>query len=239
MKKKNTAVEFIDVVKEYVIHHEKPTLVEKFITNKTERYRALNNINLIVNKGERVGIVGRNGAGKTTLLKVIVGVATPTSGTVRTNGKIVSLIDLEAGFHPDLTGEQNIYLNGLLLGMGKKEIREKIDSIIQLADIKQFIDVPFYTYSHGMKMRLSFSVAIHANPDILIFDEILSVGDSYFLAKVRSVLDTFFRQNKTIIIVSHQKEILKSNCKRFILLDQGKIIDDVTNADTNWLNNLS
>lgn len=224
MKNSNITIQLTNVSKKYEIHHEKPTLVEKFVKGKNETFWALKNINLTIKKGEKVGIIGPNGSGKTTLLKIIAGIATPTEGTILTRGKIVSLIGLEAGFHNDLSGYQNIYLNGMLLGMSKQEITNALPSIIDFADIKQFIDAPLFTYSQGMKLRLGFAVAVHANPDILISDEGLSVGDRYFQQKAFSKMQTFFKQGKTIITVTQDMVFMKNYCDRITLLKEGKVI---------------
>lgn len=220
------AVRLTHVTKEYTIHHEKPTLVEKMVNGREEKFFALNDISLTIKKGERIGIIGPNGSGKTTLLKVIAGIATPTGGTVETHGKIVSLIDLEAGFHPDLTGEQNIYLNGMLLGMKNREITDKLDGIIKFADIKQFIDTPLFTYSSGMKLRLGFAIAVHADPDILILDEALSVGDADFQKKSRVKIQEFFHKGKTILVASHMLEYIQTNCHRVFIMKKGTVVGD-------------
>lgn len=217
------AIRLTNVSKRYTIHHEKPTLVEHLINGKNETFWALRNINLTIRKGEKVGIIGPNGSGKTTLLKIIAGITSSTSGKLETNGKIVSLIDLEAGFHPDLTGLQNIYLNGMLLGMNKKEISEKLAEIIKFADIGQFIDVPLFTYSEGMKLRLGFSIAVNADPDILILDENMSAGDENFREKSYAQMQKFFKMGKTIIVVSHWLEYIKKNCKRVFLMQKGSL----------------
>ena len=221
----NLAIRLTNISKRYTIHHEKPTLVEKLV-RRDETFWALRDINLTIKKGERVGIIGHNGSGKTTLLKIIAGITTPTTGTVETRGRIVSLIDLEAGFHPDLTGIQNIFLNGMLLGMKKDEIEHKLDAIIRFADIRQFIDVPLYTYSNGMKLRLGFSIAVHANPDILILDEGMSVGDKAFQEKTKKKLDEFFRKKITLLMVSHHASVLKNICRRFLILSGGSMKND-------------
>jgi len=221
------AIKLVGVTKQYVIHHEKPTLVEKFVKGRDETFTALNNINLTIKKGEKVGIIGPNGSGKTTLLKVIADITTPTSGNIRTQGRIVSLIDLEAGFHPDLSGYQNIYMNGIVMGMKKSEINQKIQSIINFANLKQFIDIPIYMYSEGMKLRLGFSIAIHANPDILILDEALAVGDKEFKIKAEHQMK-FFAKEKTLVFSSHFKTDVKKYCKRIISLQRGKIIEDAS-----------
>lgn len=220
------AIQLTNISKKYEIHHEKPTLVEKFIKGKNETFWALRDLNLTVKKGERVGIIGPNGSGKTTLLKIIAGITAPSSGQVKTRGKIVSLIDLEAGFHEDLTGIQNIYLNGMILGMSNKEIDSKLTRIISFADIKQFIDVPLYTYSSGMKLRLGFAIVMHANPDILILDEGISVGDKDFYKKSLTAIEKFIDKGKTVIIVSHWLDFMKKNCKRIVILKRGQIQAD-------------
>lgn len=224
--KNQVAIKLENVSKKYTIHHEKPTLVERLTRGKDEEFWALKDVNLTIRKRERVGIIGPNGSGKTTLLKIIAGITTPTSGTVETHGKIVSLIDLEAGFHPDLTGEQNIYLNGMFLGMNKCDITNKLDRIIRFADIKQFIDAPLYTYSDGMKLRLGFSIAIHANPDILMLDEGLSVGDVDFQIKSWKIIQEFFRKKKTVLIASHMLEYIQKTCQRVIIMEKGTIAED-------------
>lgn len=224
------AISLNNITKEYVIHHEKPTLVEKFYKTKEEKFWALKNINLSIKKGERVGIIGPNGSGKTTLLKIIAGITTPTKGSASTRGKVVSLIDLEAGFHPDLTGEQNISLNGMLLGMKKVQIQQKLRSIIQFADIGNFIDAPLFTYSDGMKLRLSFAVSAYADPDILILDESFGAGDQDFLKKSQKKMREFYLKKKTIILVSHWLELIHTNCDRVIVFDKGVIVRDGTSA---------
>lgn len=217
------ALQLTNVSKKYEIHHEKPTLVEKFVKGKNETFWALSNINITINKGEKVGIIGSNGSGKTTLLKILAGITAPTSGTVRAQGKIVSLIDLEAGFHDDLTGVQNIFLNGMLLALSKKQIMRSFSSIVSYADIRQFIDAPLFTYSSGMKLRLGFSVAIHADPDILLLDENIAVGDRDFKEKSLRKIQEFVRKGKTVVVVSHWMEFLRQTCSRIIFLKHGQI----------------
>lgn len=219
--KKQVAIELIDIVKTYQVHHEKPTFSEQIIRrHKKETFTALDHLNLTIFKGEKVGIEGRNGAGKTTMLKIIAGITTPDSGKVITNGKVVSLINLEAGFHPELTGEENIFLNGLLLGLSKNEIKKNFKSIVNFADIGSFIDAPLYTYSSGMKLRLGFAIAIHSNPDILLLDEGIIVGDANFQKKVETYINKIFKQEKTILIVSHWREFLEKNCQRIITIQK-------------------
>ncbi len=223
--KKELTIELENVTKVYTIHHQKPTLAEQIIRRRRdEQFTALKNISLQIYAGDKVGIIGSNGSGKTTLLKIITGITAPTSGRLYTKGKIVSLIDLEAGFHPDLSGEENIYLNGLIIGMNRDEIQKNIKKIIAFADIGSFIDAPLYTYSAGMKLRLGFAIAVYADPDILILDENISVGDENFREKSSAKIEEFFKKKKTIIIVSHWIEYLKEHCNKIIFIKQGKII---------------
>jgi len=222
------AIKLTGVSKKYEIHHEKPTLVEKFAKGRNETFWALLDINLTIKKGERVGIIGPNGSGKTTLLKIIAGITIPTSGKLTTNGKIVSLIDLEAGFHMDLTGIQNIYLNGMLLGMNKTEITKKLRSIINFSDIQQFIDVPLYTYSQGMKLKLGFSIAINADPDILILDETIFFGDINFQKRLQKKLRSYFHSDVTVLIVSHWFPYIQKSCKKLLVMNRGKLVANTT-----------
>lgn len=220
---KDIAIKLTGVLKKYIVHHEKPTLVERILNGKTEEFSALKKINLEIRKGERVGLIGPNGSGKTTLLKIITGIAAPTKGDIDTFGRIVSLIDLEAGFHPDLTGIQNIYLNGMLLGMKNGEIKRKLKDIITFAGIGKFIDAQLFTYSQGMKLRLGFAVAVHANPDILILDENISVGDQEFGKLSSAKIQEFLKQGKTVLIASHNLGFIRTSCKRVIWMDKGTI----------------
>lgn len=224
INKSKLLIHLQNVSKTYVLHHEKPTLVENlFNFNNKENFQALNNLNLDIYQGEKIAIIGKNGAGKTTLLKIIAGITAPTLGKVKLKGRLVSLIDLEAGFHPELTGEENLFLNGLLIGMSKAELQAKYQKIIDFADLGKFIDAPLYTYSQGMKLRLGFSVAVHSDPDLLLLDETISVGDKDFREKSATKIEEFFRANKTIIMVSHWLEFLEQNCQRFIWIENGKI----------------
>lgn len=217
----NIAIKLSNISKKYILHHEKPTLVETFFKKK-EEFWALKNINLEVKKGEKLGIIGPNGAGKSTLLKIICGITTPTTGTVDTNGRVASLIELTAGFHPDLTGEENIYVNGLLLGMSLKEIKDKFKTIVNFSELWHFIDSPFYTYSGGMMLRLGFSIAIHSDPDILVVDEVLAAGDKSFQEKCQKRIKEFFKE-RTILFVSHNLATIKLLCSKSIWLEKGKI----------------
>lgn len=223
--KQTIAVTFLNVTKKYVLHHEKPTLIENiFCKAKKDDFIALNSVSLDVYKGEKIGIIGANGSGKTSLLKIISGITTPTSGSLVVSGKVVSIINLEAGFHPDLSGEENIYLNAMLLQMKKKEIDTQLKNIIAFADIGKFIDAPLYTYSSGMKLRLGFSIAVHSNPDILVVDEALAVGDQNFKIKSFNKIQEFFKKKKTIFYVSHLLPSVRSLCSKVIWLEKGRVI---------------
>lgn len=188
---------------------------------------ALDNISFEINTGETVGIIGKNGAGKSTLLKLMAGVTAASKGEVIVRGKVAPLIEVGAGFHHELTGYENIFLNGAILGMHKKEIEAVVDNIIDFSELKDFIHIPVKKYSLGMYMRLGFAVAIHINAPILLIDEVLAVGDAAFQKKCLNYLRKIKKdKTKTIIFVSHNEEAVRSFCERAILLDLGKIIKD-------------
>jgi len=216
-------IDLKNVGKKYIVHHEKQTLAEdvgrKLRFQKEEEYWALQNLNLQIRKGEKVGFHGPNGAGKTTLLKIIAGISAPTEGLVKTKGRIISLIDLEAGFHPDLTGQENIFLNGFVIGMSKEEIEAKFAQIVDFAGIGDFITAPLYTYSSGMKLRLGFSVAIHASPEILLLDEVINLGDEEFRKKTKISMDRMMNSGLTIIIVSQWTDLLRSLCDSIFFIE--------------------
>jgi len=219
------AVKLTNVGKEYLLTHQRPTLIGDVLGRKTsEKFWALKNINLTIRKGEKVGIVGPNGAGKTTLLKIITGITSPTIGTPQINGKVVSLINLEAGFHPELTGEENIYMNGMLVGMSKAEIEKKYAKIVKFADIDKFIDAPFYTYSDGMKFRLAFAVATASECDILIMDEVFVSGDLEFQDRTFTLIKKIQKERKiTTIISSHIGALVWGFSDIFFGLKKGRI----------------
>lgn len=199
---------------------------------------ALKDINLNIQKGDTVGVLGRNGAGKSTLLKVIAGVTKPTKGKVIVEGKIAPLIELGAGFHPQLTGRENIYLNGSIFGLSKKEIDAVFDDIVAFAELKKFIDTPVKHYSSGMYMRLGFSVAVHVPFDILLTDEILAVGDTEFQEKCIKKMISFKKEGKIIIFVSHALETVAAFCNKGLLIDKGNQIfyGDVNEAIDRYKN---
>ena len=191
-----------------------------------KKFTALHNINLEVSSGEILGIIGKNGSGKSTLLKLITGVLTPSAGKVETKGKISALLELGAGFNPDFTGVENIYFYSMILGLERKQIDEIFDDIVAFADIGVYMNQPLKTYSSGMRSRLAFSVVIHLDPDILILDEVLAVGDVQFRRKCFSKMEKFFDSGKTIIYVSHDENSINSLCTRAIFLDQGDLLLD-------------
>lgn len=191
----------------------------------------LQDISLDVRAGESVGMLGENGSGKSTMLKLIAGILEPTSGVVEVNGRIAALLELGAGFHPDLTGRENIYLNGSILGLGRKEINRYIDQIIEFAGIDEFIDVPVKVYSSGMRVRLGFSIATFVQPDVMLVDEVLAVGDEDFQRKCILAFHDFRKRGGTLILVSHSVELIRDMCRRTIWLDDGRIQADGATAD--------
>ena len=205
-----------------------------------EKFWALRNISLELQQGETLGIIGENGAGKSTLLKIVSRVTAPTRGTVKIAGKISSLLEVGTGFHPELTGKENIYLNGAILGMTNSEIKKKLDDIISFAEVSDFADTPVKRYSSGMYVRLAFSVAAHLDPDILVVDEVLAVGDAAFQRKCLGKMSSISRAGRTILFVSHNMNSITSLCERAILIKEGKIImDDVSSSVVNhYLGNL-
>lgn len=188
-----------------------------------ELVTALDSVNFKVEKGKTFGVIGENGSGKSTLLKVITGITKPTSGSVVVNGKVSALIELGAGFHPEITGRENVFINGIMLGLSKKEINAKFDEIVKFAELEEFIDAPVKTYSSGMHMRLGFSIAINVNPEILLIDEVLAVGDASFVPKCLDRIDDFRRRKKTILFVSHDLATVEKICDRVVWLKEGKI----------------
>jgi len=206
----------IGTFKEYVIQ-----LLKRNV--RIKEFHALRNVNLQVNEGEILGVVGRNGAGKSTLLKVVSRVLIPKEGRVRLKGRVSPLLELGAGFHPELTGRENVFLNGTLLGHARREIELRLNEIIEFAELDAFIDSPLRTYSSGMIARLGFSIATTWKPDILILDEILSVGDENFRNKCRARMESFQKQGTTTLLVSHISNNIESMCTQAIWLHHGEI----------------
>lgn len=196
-----------------------------FYRKKTlySEHHALQNLNFTIDKGDIVGIIGENGSGKSTLLKIITGVLTPSSGISEVNGKVAALLELGAGFNFEYTGIENIYLNGLMMGFKREEIKERLEQILSFAELGEYIYQPVKTYSSGMFARLAFSVAINVQPDILIVDEALSVGDMYFQAKCITKMKELFLQGVTVLYVSHDLNSVKSLCKKAIYLKNGNL----------------
>src|SRR6267378_5218162 len=232
MVENHYSIEFDDVVQQFRRITERPdTLREVFAKIRRHRinyqdFEAVKHVSFCISKGEVVGIIGRNGSGKSTILKITAGVYTPTSGSVRVHGTIAPLIELGAGFHHELTGRENILLNGLLLGLSKRQVQEREGRIIGFAELGEFIDSPIKQYSSGMYMRLAFSVATEVDPDILIVDEILSVGDGGFREKCFERIRQFRDSGKTILMVSHDMATMSGFCSRLLLIHQGKLVEE-------------
>ncbi|MBR0190365.1 MAG: ABC transporter ATP-binding protein [Clostridia bacterium] len=194
---------------------------------KNQKFTALDGIDLTIYKGERLGIIGKNGAGKSTLLKLISRITSPTAGTIGIHGRVSSMLEVGTGFHGELTGRENIYLNGAILGMTKAEVNGKIDKIIEFSEIEKFIDTPAKRYSSGMYVKLAFSVAAHLDSEIMIMDEVLAVGDLAFQKKCLDKMGDVSRdENRTILYVSHNMDTIRRLCDRCVVLDKGKIIYD-------------
>lgn len=228
--KNDYVIKLRNVSKRYKLYsHKKYQAIEAlfpFVKKHHKDFYPVNNISLNVRKGDVLGIIGRNGSGKSTLMKLVANVIQPTSGTIEVNGNLVPLLELGSGFHKDFTGYENIYFYTAILGYPKHQIKEKLEEIIEFADIGEFIHQPLKNYSSGMKARLAFSVSVMIEPDILILDEILSVGDAAFKEKSFEKINEFFQSNKTILFVSHGLDSIKKLCNRAILIDKGELILD-------------
>ena len=198
---------------------------DKSVGRIGEEFLALNDVTFTVNQGERIGIIGHNGAGKSTLLKLISQITAPSKGTIEMNGRIASMLEVGTGFHPELTGRENIYMNGAILGMSKAEIDSKIENIIEFSECRQFIDTPVKRYSSGMYVKLAFSVAAHLDSEIMIMDEVLAVGDINFQQKcLKKMREAAVQDGRTILYVSHNMSTIKSLCNRCIVLDKGEVV---------------
>lgn len=216
-----------DIWKEFRVYHEKnQSIKEIFIKRKRAEYEAfwaLKDVSFAVKQGTTFGLIGENGSGKSTMLKILAKILRPNQGTVAINGKVSALLELGTGFHPELTGRENVYLNGSILGLSRKEIDNRFDDIVAFSELEQFIDTPVKTYSSGMYVRLGFAVATNVDPDILLIDEILAVGDEAFQRKSLDKLYELKRQKKTIIVVSHALSSIAEICDEAIWLDKGEI----------------
>ncbi len=244
-------LEIQNISKKYRIQHqaggylslrERMLDVFKFKQNEKEDFWALKDVSFDVQPGESIGIIGRNGAGKSTLLKVLSKITPPTTGKIITRGRIASLLEVGTGFHPELTGRENIFFNGSLLGMKRMEITTKFDEIVDFSGVEKFLDTPLKHYSSGMQLRLAFAVAAFLEPEILIIDEVLAVGDSEFQKKCLGKMENVSKSGRTILFVSHQLGMVGQLCKTAILLDKGEIltqgkVDVVINQYTQYLSN--
>lgn len=225
------SIEVRDVRKRFYIPHNsndslKSAIVQAFKPKARggDEFFALDGISFDVQKGDFFGVLGRNGSGKSTLLKIISDIYRPTSGTVEHRGKLVSFIELGVGFKKELTGRENVFLNGALLGFSRKEIEDIYDDIVEFAELEKFMDQKLKNYSSGMKVRLAFSVAIRAKADILILDEVLAVGDAAFKRKCNEYFQTLISENKTVILVTHGMKAVREYCNRAIVIENGKIL---------------
>jgi ABC-type polysaccharide/polyol phosphate transport system ATPase subunit len=189
-----------------------------------ETFPALRGVSFTVPKGCTYGVIGRNGSGKSTLLKCVAGITRPNEGHIKVDGRISALIELGAGFHPEISGRENIFINGIMLGLSKREVQRRFDEIVEFAELQDFIDAPVKTYSSGMYMRLGFAVAIHVNPDVLLIDEVLAVGDQAFTVKCLDKFAEFRRRNKTILLVTHSLDLVEKFCDRALWLDKGRTL---------------
>jgi ABC-2 type transport system ATP-binding protein len=224
-----TAIEVSDISKQFVLRHTR-SLKEAVVWlakgrkgDLSEKFHALKGVSLEVKAGETVALLGLNGSGKSTLLKHISGVMLPDTGTVKTRGRVAGLIEVGAGFHPDLSGRDNVYLNGAILGMTEQQVKDRFDDIVEFSEIGQFIDTEVKFYSSGMYLRLAFSVAVHTDPEVFLIDEILAVGDEPFQRKCIDKIQELARDGKTLVVVSHDLDLVSRICERGILLEHGNI----------------
>ncbi len=224
------AIKVSNLSKRYTIGKQKDASLRSTLTSafksaatKGDDFWALKNINFEINSGDIVGIIGKNGAGKSTLLKVLSQITKPTTGRIEINGRVASLLEVGTGFHPELTGRENIYLNGTILGMTRKEVKEKFDDIVAFSGVEKFIDTPVKHYSSGMYVRLAFSVAAHLEPEILIIDEVLAVGDAEFQKKCIGKMSDVAAQGRTVLFVSHNIAAIKELCTKGIVLHHGEV----------------
>ncbi len=227
-----TAIEVRNINKRFVLRHTR-SMKEAFVWlikgrkgDLSEKFDALRDVSLTVEQGETVALLGLNGSGKSTLLKHISGVMRPDAGSVGTRGRVAGLIEVGAGFHHDLSGRDNVYLNGAILGMTEDEINEKFDSIVEFSEIGQFIDTEVKFYSSGMYLRLAFSVAVHTDPEVFLVDEILAVGDEPFQKKCIDKIKELAGEGKTLVVVSHDLDLVSRICERGVLLEHGQIVMD-------------
>lgn len=243
----DTIVKFENLCKKYMLHHERreyyPVLrdvianavktagrkvfkrsTSNIKASRNEEFWALKDVSFDINQGDRIGVIGRNGAGKTTLLKILGRITEPSRGRVSSKGRVASLLEVGTGFHPELTGRENIYLNGAILGMSRVEIKKKFDEIVAFAEVEQFLDTPVKRYSNGMYVRLAFAIAAHLESEILLVDEVLAVGDIAFQKKCLGKMGELTRGGRTLLFVSHNIPMVRMLCPRAILLDKGRLL---------------
>ena len=212
-----------------IMHDRSATLKETLIRRKRTSYTelwALRDVNLDIHPGEAVALVGRNGSGKSTLLKMLAGILPPQTGTIQSSGSVASMLELGAGFHPDFTGRENVFMNGAIHGLSERTVRERLPEIIEFSELAEFIDMPVRTYSSGMQMRLAFAVASHVDPDILLLDEVLAVGDEAFQQKCLARINDFLESDGTLVFVSHDAGAVEQLCTRAILIENGHVTAD-------------
>ena len=228
--KKEVAVSVRNIHKEFILPQSKNSTFKQTVVNIAKKnnkvtQKVLDGVSFEVNKGDFFGVVGRNGSGKSTLLKLIAGVYAPTAGEVQLNGELTPFIELGVGFNPELSGRDNVYLNGALLGFNRKQMDKMYDGIVEFAELEQFMDQKLKNYSSGMQVRLAFSIAIKAKNEILIFDEVLAVGDEAFQRKCLDVFERYKAEGQTVILVTHDMETVRQFCTRAMLIDQGKVVE--------------
>ena len=231
MDNNNIAIKVTDLGKRYTIGKQKEATLRSTLSSafqsaakKGDEFWAIKGLNFEIKRGEIVGIIGKNGAGKSTLLKVLSQITKPTTGRIEINGRVASLLEVGTGFHPELTGRENIFLNGTILGMTRKEVSEKLDAIIEFSGVAKFIDTPVKHYSSGMYVRLAFSVAAHLDPEILIIDEVLAVGDAEFQKKCLGKMEDVAKEGRTVLFVSHNMSAIQSFCTKGLLVDKGELV---------------
>jgi ABC-type polysaccharide/polyol phosphate transport system ATPase subunit len=235
----SAAVRVREVVMEFRLVHERNLTLKEAVVrrlkgkrrDRVERFRALDGVSFEVQPGEALGIIGPNGSGKTTMLRLLAGVLSPTSGTIDIDGRVTTLIELGAGFNPELSGEENVYLAGALYGFGRDRMRRKFDDIVRFADLERFIHVPLKNYSAGMSARLGFSVATDVDPDVLVVDEVLAVGDEAFQTRCIQRMNAFREARKTIVLVSHDLDVVQRFCSRVLRLEHGRIVQEGSAAE--------
>lgn len=237
MSEEKPIIELKNIKKKFFLPHEKHDTLVEYLTHPArifkragEEYEVLKDIDAKIYPGEFVGIMGRNGSGKSTLLKIIAGIYLPTSGKVVVNGKLVPFLELGVGFNPELSGRENVFLNGMILGMKKSDLKERYDEIVAFSELEKFMDAPLKNYSSGMQVRLAFSIAIMADADVYLLDEVLAVGDMAFQEKCFNVFRQYKKDGKTVILVTHSPASVKDFCDRALFLKDG-VLHDLGSVD--------